>query len=453
MKMKVNSLIQYFEINKLSTVEQTSEKIRRRTVKSTDIDYVKKIMNDVKKNNDKALLKYTSKFDRVKLLPNQLRVNNKEIKEAYSIIDSEIVKELKILKKSVEKTEKKIMKSFSNFVNDVEIRDKRSYIKYNMVPLESVGCYVPGGKAVYPSSLVMSSIPAKIAGVKRIIVCSPPSLDKKINPSVLVAADICQVDEIYKVGGAQAIAAMGYGTNAIKPVEKIVGPGNMFVYQAKKIISEDVGIDLPAGPSELLIIADNSADKELIISDLFAQAEHGTDSLCGVVTTSKRLAKDLIKLIQERLPQIERRDIVSKSLLKNGFIVYCKSMKECIDFANDFASEHLEIMTENQDSIAKEMTSSGVVLIGNYTPAAFSDYGLGTNHVLPTGGSGKFYSALSSIDFTRRFFIAKTTKEKLKNNLEKIERLSNQEGLINHGESAKARFVNENVRSISKKNN
>ena len=267
MKMKVNSLIQYFEINKLSTVEQTSEKIRRRTVKSTDIDYVKKIMNDVKKNNDKALLKYTSKFDRVKLLPNQLRVNNKEIKEAYSIIDSEIVKELKILKKSVEKTEKKIMKLFSNFVNDVEIRDKRSYIKYNMVPLESVGCYVPGGKAVYPSSLIMSSVPAKIAGVKRIIVCSPPSLDKKINPSVLVAADICQVDEIYKVGGAQAIAAMGYGTNSIKPVEKIVGPGNIFVYQAKKIISEDVGIDLHAGPSELLIIADNSADKELIISD------------------------------------------------------------------------------------------------------------------------------------------------------------------------------------------
>ena len=177
MKMKVNSLIQYFEINKLSTVEQTSEKIRRRTVKSTDIDYVKKIMNDVKKNNDKALLKYTSKFDRVKLLPNQLRVNNKEIKEAYSIIDSEIVKELKILKKSVEKTEKKIMKLFSNFVNDVEIRDKRSYIKYNMVPLESVGCYVPGGKAVYPSSLVMSSVPAKIAGVKRIIV----SEDSKIN--------------------------------------------------------------------------------------------------------------------------------------------------------------------------------------------------------------------------------------------------------------------------------
>tara|TARA_B100001167_G_C16722259_1_gene281780 strand:- start:139 stop:1008 length:870 start_codon:yes stop_codon:yes gene_type:complete len=287
----------------------------------------------------------------------------------------------------------------------------------------------------------MSAVPARIAGVDRIIVCSPPSSDKKISASVLVAADLCNINEIYKVGGAQAIAAMGYGTNIIKPVEKIVGPGNYFVYQAKKIISEKVGIDLPAGPSELLIIADNTADKELIVNDLFAQSEHGLDSLCGVVTTSKKLSSDVIKLIKKRLPDIERKEIVKKSLLKNGFVVRCNSIQQCINFTNDFAPEHLEIMTKEQDKVAKKITTSGVVLVGNYTPAAFSDYGLGTNHVLPTGGSAKFYSALSSIDFTRRFFIAKTTKTSLKNNLKKIEILSEQEGLFNHGKSAKVRFI------------
>ena len=299
----------------------------------------------------------------------------------------------------------------------------------------------------------MTAVPAKIAGVKRVIVCSPPSRDKKINSSVLVAADICQVDEIYKVGGAQAVAAMGYGTNIIKPVEKIVGPGNIFVYQAKKIISEEVGTDLPAGPSELLVIADDSADKELIVSALFAQSEHGIDSLCGVVTPSKKIAKDLIGLIKLRVKQVERKDIISKSLLGNGFVVLARNMEECVDFANYFASEHLEIMTRKQDSLAKKITSSGVVLVGNYTPAAFSDYGLGTNHVLPTGGSGKFYSALSSIDFTRRFFVAKTTKEKLASNVDRIEKLANQEGLINHGKSVKARLVKENDKKVSKKVN
>ena len=446
-------MIKYFEINNSSTAEQISKKIRRNTVKATDSTYVKEIMQNVEKNKDKALLRYTSRFDKVKLLPNELRVSKKEIKSAYSDVDSDVIKELKILKKSIEKTEKKLMKSFSKFVNEVEIRDKQSYVKYNLVPLNSAGCYVPGGNAVYPSSLIMTAVPAKIAGVKRVIVCSPPSKDKKINSSVLVAADICQVDEIYKVGGAQAVAAMGYGTNIIKPVEKIVGPGNIFVYQAKKIISEEVGTDLPAGPSELLVIADDSANIELIVSDLFAQSEHGIDSLCGVVTPSRKLAKDIIRLIKQRVKQVERKDIISKSLLGNGFVVLARNIQECVDFANYFASEHLEIMTRKQDSLARKITSSGVVLVGNYTPAAFSDYGLGTNHVLPTGGSGKFYSALSSIDFTRRFFVAKTTKEKLSSNLDRIEKLANQEGLINHGRSVKARFVKGNDKKVSKKVN
>ena len=345
-------MIKYFEINNSSTAEQISKKIRRNTVKATDSTYVKEIMQNVEKNKDKALLRYTSRFDKVKLLPNELRVSKKEIKSAYSDVDSDVIKELKILKKSIEKTEKKLMKSFSKFVNEVEIRDKRSYVKYNLVPLNSVGCYVPGGNAVYPSSLIMTAVPAKVAGVKRVIVCSPPSRDKKINSSVLVAADICQVDEIYKVGGAQAVAAMGYGTDIIKPVEKIAGPGNIFVYQAKKIISEEVGTDLPAGPSELLVIADDSADNELIVSDLFAQSEHGIDSLCGVVTPSRKLAKDLIRLIKQRVKQVERKDIISKSLLGNGFVVLARNMQECIDFANCFASEHLEIMARKQDSVA-----------------------------------------------------------------------------------------------------
>ena len=434
-------MIKYIEIGKSSTIEQTTKNIRRQTNGSNDSEYVKKIMNDVEKNKDKSLLKYSLKFDKVRLTVNELKVKNKEIQEAYTILDPIIVKELKNLKKSIEMTEKKIMKAFKSSVKNVMINNGQSFIKYNSVPINSVGCYVPGGKAVYPSSLIMSAVPARIAGVDRIIVCSPPSSDKKISASVLVAADLCNINEIYKVGGAQAIAAMGYGTNIIKPVEKIVGPGNYFVYQAKKIISEKVGIDLPAGPSELLIIADNTADKELIVNDLFALSEHGLDSLCGVVTTSKKLSSDVIKLIKKRLPNIERKEIVKKSLLKNGFVVRCNSIQQCINFTNDFAPEHLEIMTKEQDKVAKKITTSGVVLVGNYTPAAFSDYGLGTNHVLPTGGSAKFYSALSSIDFTRRFFIAKTTKTSLKNNLKKIEILSEQEGLFNHGKSAKVRFI------------
>ena len=434
-------MIKYIEIGKSSTIEQTTKNIRRQTNGSNDSEYVKKIMNDVEKNKDKSLLKYSLKFDKVRLTVNELKVKNKEIQEAYTILDPIIVKELKNLKKSIEMTEKKIMKEFKSSVKNVMINNGQSFIKYNSVPINSVGCYVPGGKAVYPSSLIMSAVPARIAGVDRIIVCSPPSSDKKISASVLVAADLCNINEIYKVGGAQAIAAMGYGTNIIKPVEKIVGPGNYFVYQAKKIISEKVGIDLPAGPSELLIIADNTADKELIVNDLFAQSEHGLDSLCGVVTTSKKLSSDVIKLIKKRLPNIERKEIVKKSLLKNGFVVRCNSIQQCINFTNDFAPEHLEIMTKEQDKVAKKITTSGVVLVGNYTPAAFSDYGLGTNHVLPTGGSAKFYSALSSIDFTRRFFIAKTTKTSLKNNLKKIEILSEQEGLLNQGKSAKVRFI------------
>jgi histidinol dehydrogenase len=434
-------LIKYIEIGKSSTIEQTTKNIRQQTNGSNDSEYVKKIMNDVEKNKDKSLLKYSLKFDKVRLTVNELKVKNKEIQEAYTILDPIIVKELKNLKKSIEITEKKIMKAFKSSVKNVMINNGQSFIKYNSAPLNSVGCYVPGGKAVYPSSLIMSAVPARIAGVNRIIVCSPPSSDKKISASVLVAADLCNINEIYKVGGAQAIAAMGYGTNIIKPVEKIVGPGNYFVYQAKKIISEKVGIDLPAGPSELLIIADDTADEELIVNDLFAQSEHGSDSLCGVVTTSKKLSSNIIKLIKKRIPNIERKEIVKKSLLKNGFVVRCNSIQQCINFTNDFAPEHLEIMTKEQDKVAKKITTSGVVLVGNYTPAAFSDYGLGTNHVLPTGGSAKFYSALSSIDFTRRFFIAKTTKTSLKNNLKKIEILSEQEGLFNHGESAKVRFI------------
>ena len=445
-------MIKYIEIGKSSTIEQTTKNIRRQTNGSNDSEYVKKIMNDVEKNKDKSLLKYSLKFDKVRLTVNELKVKNKEIQEAYTILDPIIVKELKNLKKSIEMTEKKIMKAFKSSVKNVMINNGQSFIKYNSVPINSVGCYVPGGKAVYPSSLIMSAVPAKVAGVNRIIACSPPNSNKKINSAVLVAADICGVNEIYKIGGAQAIAAMGYGTKVIAPVEKITGPGNKFVFQAKKIISEEIGIDLPAGPSELLIIADDSADEELIVDDLFAQSEHGLDSLCGVVTPSKKLARNLIKLIKEKLPNIERKDVVSKSLLNNGFIVCCKNLQQCVEFTNDFAPEHLEIMTKNQNTIAKNIKSSGVVLVGNYTPAAFSDYGLGTNHVLPTGGTAKFCSALSSIDFTRRYFIAKSTKSSLKNNLKKIEILSEQEGLFNHGKSAKSRFVKNDER-ISKKNN
>ncbi|MEE8113569.1 MAG: histidinol dehydrogenase [Nitrososphaerales archaeon] len=393
--------------------------------------YVRDIIDNVAKRGDEALIEYEAKFDGVNLRPKDLRVGRSEVEEAYGHVSEEQISSIKFSKKRVERVESHLLKRLEGFV--IEDGDfEGTKVELRVTPLKSVGCYVPGGTAVYPSSLVMSVTPALVAGVERIVVCSPPSKSKIIDPLVLVAGDICGVKEFYKVGGAQAIGALAFGTRTIPAVEKIVGPGSKFVTQAKLVVSESVPIDLPAGPSELLVLADETADPEYIVADMISQSEHSEDSICGLMTTSKVVAKTVLDLIPKRAENVERGNIVRKALAKNGFVVYCSSMDRCVRLANDFAPEHLEILSRDAAKLAERITTSGIVLLGPNTPAAASDYTLGTNHVLPTGGFATKYSNLSSFDFVRRFYIAECSREGLSRLAGPAKIISRHEGLVNH---------------------
>ncbi|MEE8186259.1 MAG: histidinol dehydrogenase [Nitrososphaerales archaeon] len=393
--------------------------------------YVRDIIDNVAKRGDEALIEYEAKFDGVNLRPKDLRVGRSEVEEAYGHVSEEQISSIKFSKKRVERVESHLLKRLEGFV--IEDGDfEGTKVELRVTPLKSVGCYVPGGTAVYPSSLVMSATPALVAGVERIVVCSPPSKSKIIDPLVLVAGDICGVKEFYKVGGAQAIGALAFGTRTIPAVEKIVGPGSKFVTQAKIVVSESVPIDLPAGPSELLVLADETADPEYIVADMISQSEHSEDSICGLMTTSKVVAKTVLDLIPKRAENVERGNIVRKALAKNGFVVYCSSMDRCVRLANDFAPEHLEILSRDAAKLAERITTSGIVLLGPNTPAAASDYTLGTNHVLPTGGFATKYSNLSSLDFVRRFYIAECSRAGLSRLAGPAKIISRHEGLVNH---------------------
>jgi histidinol dehydrogenase len=286
----------------------------------------------------------------------------------------------------------------------------------------------------------MTAVPAKVAGVKRVVVCSPPTAQGTINPLILVAVDICEVDEVYKVGGVQAIAALAYGTKTIKPVKKIVGPGSKYVTAAKVLVSQDVAIDMPAGPSEVLVLADETANPKLVAADMVSQAEHGADSVAGLVTTSEKFAGDVVTQLEKLAALAERGEIVKASLSAYGFIITCKSVDEMVSLANTFAPEHLEIVTYNPMEIAEKITSAGVILIGPYSPVALSDYGSGTNHVLPTGGFGRSFSGLSVFDFMRRVNIVESTQDGLKKVKDSIKVLTDAENLPNHYKAVEARF-------------
>jgi histidinol dehydrogenase len=286
----------------------------------------------------------------------------------------------------------------------------------------------------------MTAVPAKAAGVPRIVVCSPPNAEGKVNPLVLVAADICGVNEVYKVGGAQAVAALAYGTETIQPVKKIVGPGSKYVTAAKILVSKDVAIDMPAGPSEILVLADETANPQFIALDMVSQAEHGADSVAGLITTSQRLAEDVQNWLVKAVAGAERGEIVAKALEQYGFIITCKDMAEAVELANIFAPEHVEIMTRNPDKIAEKITSAGLILIGSYSPVALSDYSSGTNHVLPTGGFGSAYSGLSALDFTRRVSIVESSRDGLQSVREHVKVLTAAENLPNHYKAVEARF-------------
>ncbi len=405
-------------------------------ISKDDLEYVENIIKYVREKGDDALVDLTSRFDGVKISKKDIAVSEDEIEEAYSLVCEDSINAIKTLRDNVMRIEETLIKSLN-----LSLSINGFTVKYVTRPLSNVGVYVPGGLAYYPSSLIMSTIPAFVAGVSRVCICTPPNLGIKINPVVLVAADICGVKEIYRVGGVQAIAALAYGTETVKSVNKIVGPGGKYVSIAKLLVSKDVLIDMFAGPSELLVLADESANPKAVALDLISQAEHSPDSIVGLVTTSKQLALNVYSNIAELIDGLPRRDVIEKSLSSNGFIALCTDLNEAIAFINDFAPEHLEIVVNEWEYVAERILNAGLILIGNYAPTAASDYYIGVNHVLPTGGYAKVYSGLSSLDFIKRVYIVSGSIEGLKASLSTIRILAASENLPNHFLSVKYRLT------------
>ena len=407
---------------------------RRQKTSEKDRKIVQAILNDVRKNGDSAVKKYERKFNGRKT--SQLRVSEKEIKETQSKISRDDRGALRSMSSILTWEEAHLLGGLSS---PKKIwRDKSAKISF--VPIPSVGCYIPGGQARYPSSAVMSVIPAKLAGVKRIVVVSPPGRDGKIDPLTIAAARNCGATEIYKVGGAQAIAALSYGTKSIPKVDKIVGPGGKFVSIAKSLVSDQTAIDMIAGPTELDIIADVSSDPELVALDLISQAEHSKDTICFVITQSKTMAKQIKKSIEKLIPGVERSSIVKESILKNGFIAVCKNENEVIELANKIAPEHMELMVKNARSLSKNITGAGLVLIGKNTPSSASDYLLGTNHILPTSGFGRTRGGLSVLDFLKLQTVVESDKSTLSHFSNSLKVLTDTEGLPNHYKAVKRRL-------------
>jgi histidinol dehydrogenase len=404
------------------------------TIQDSLLEDARAIMRDVAEHGDHAVLNYTSKFDGAML--DSLRISEQEMKQAYAQVTKDQIMAIKLMKQRLVKSELVIIKRLKGMV----VSSDGVRIDRMVKPIASVGCYIPGGRARYPSTVVMCAVPAKVASVKRIVALSPPRRDGTIDPLTLVAADICGVDEFYKVGGAQGIAALAYGTQSIGPVSKIVGPGGMFVTAAKLVASSTVSTDMVAGPTELLIYADATADSQLIAVDLISQAEHSTDTICGLVTTSDRLASEVQTQVESIVKNITRLDIAKKSLENNGFVVVCRNESSCIEFVNEFAPEHLEIMCKYADAVARKIDSAGLVLIGQYAPSSASDYSLGSNHVLPTLGFGKSRASLSVLDFVKIVNKVKVNKSGLAKVDRSIREITSAEGLLNHYEAVKARM-------------
>ena len=421
------------KIHKVTNIEQFVAKIIPKQAQNNKT-IVETIIKNVQKNGDSSVKKYEKKFTGADI--SNLRVSKNEIKNAYSKVSKNEITALKLSKNKVEKTESVI----KNIFKDKKINQDGVQILKKFIPIQSTGCYIPGGLARYPSSVIMSVIPAKVAGVKRIVVVSPPNSNGKIDPLTIVAADICGATEIYKTGGVQAIAALSYGTKSISKVDKIVGPGGAFVTLAKSSVSDNTGIDMLAGPTELGIIADNSANPEYIALDLISQAEHSSDTFCYLITNSEKTAKLVNQTISKLLPTIQRQDLVKSSLSKNGFIAVCKNNSDMIKLINYLAPEHLQIMTKNAKSMSSKITSSGLVLLGNYSPSSASDYLLGSNHILPTNGFGKIRGSLSVIDFIKintEVIASKTSLSKISKHLDT---LTSAEGLPNHYQAVRGRL-------------
>ena len=385
---------------------------------------VKNIVNDIHSRRDAALFEYTEKFDHAKINADNVRVTEAEIEEAYTQVDAKL---LETIRKAIVniRTYHEKQKQYSWFDSE----NNGTLLGQKVTPLAKVGVYVPGGKAAYPSSVLMNVMPAKVAGVEQIIMCTPPGKDGKVYPTTLVAAKEAGVDVIYKVGGAQAIAAMAYGTESIPKVDKIVGPGNIYVALAKKAVFGYVSIDSVAGPSEILVLADETANPRYVAADLLSQAEHDEMASAILITTSEELAQ-----------KVSRKAILEKSLENYGYILTAASMEEAIEVANEIASEHLEIVTKNPFDTMTRIKNAGAIFLGEYSSEPLGDYFAGPNHVLPTNGTAKFFSALSVDDFIKKSSIISYSREALEPIHKDIEKFATAEQLTAHANSIRVRF-------------
>lgn len=398
-------------------------------------DKVTNILDEVKENGDEALFSLTKEYDKAEINKQNIRVTEEEIKEAYSLVDDSLIH---VMKKSLKNIrdfhEKQLRNSW------METRENGVIVGQRMTPLESVGVYVPGGKAAYPSSVLMNIAPAKVAGVKRIVMTTPPGADGKVTPATLVAANLAGADEIYKVGGAQAVGALAFGTESIKKVAKICGPGNIFVALAKKAVYGYVSIDSIAGPSEILVLADESANPRYVAADLLSQAEHDELASAILVTTSEELATKVEKEVEEFLKTLSRADIIRKSLDNYGYLLVADSMEDAIHASNEIASEHLEILTKKPFDTMTRIQNAGAIFLGEYSSEPLGDYMAGPNHVLPTNGTAKFFSPLNVDDFVKKSSLISYSREALEEIHEDIIQFAEAEQLTAHANSIAVRF-------------
>ncbi len=396
---------------------------------------VNDILDDVRKNGDEALFRYTLQFDKADINVSNIVVTQEEINEAYSQIDGALLDVIRKALVNIRDYHQK-QKQYSWF----DSKPDGTILGQKVSALSRVGVYVPGGKAAYPSSVLMNVMPAKVAGVEEIIMCTPPGKDGKVYPTTLVAAKEAGVDVIYKVGGAQAVAAMAYGTKSVPKVDKIVGPGNIYVALAKKAVFGYVSIDSVAGPSEIMVIADESANPRYVAADLLSQAEHDEMASAILVTTSNELAHKVSDEIDEFVKVLSRKEIITKSLENYGYILVADSMDEAVEVANDIASEHLEIVTKDPFNIMTKIKNAGAIFLGEYSSEPLGDYFAGPNHVLPTNGTAKFFSPLSVDDFIKKSSIISYSREALEPIHKDIESFANAEHLTAHANSIKVRF-------------
>ncbi len=410
-----------------------SEGIISRTELRTDVeDTVRDIIADVRKNGDEALFGYTEKFDKVKL--DKLEVSREEIDEAVGKVEPEFLRILEQAAANIRKFHSRQVR------NGFIINDEHGIVTgQKIIPVDRAGLYVPGGTAAYPSTVLMDSIPAKLAGVPELIMTTPPGKDGKVAPAILAAASVAGIDRIFKVGGAQAIAAMAYGTASIPKVDKIVGPGNAFVAEAKKQVYGAVSIDMIAGPSEILIISDEDSDPSFIAADMLSQAEHDRMASAVLVTDSEKLALEVQSRIETRIAKLERNAIARESIERNGKIIIASSIEKAIEISNEIAPEHLELSVENPFDYLDRIRHAGSVFLGRYCPEVLGDYYAGANHTLPTSGTARFSSPLSVDDFVKKTQFTYYSKEALAKVADDIAFFARKEGLGGHAESALVR--------------